>query len=118
MGKFYLVSYGLGGGFGGASDFYIAPFGSEEDASDEAREHAIETYESYGGMHGLWDRESLAEENGVDPDSDEAEEDYNDQLDSWLDYTADEVYRDNGVWFYAEDCTEVDMTMGFGVEVR
>jgi hypothetical protein len=118
MEQFYLVAYGLGGGFGGAQHYYIAKFSDIDDAYDEARQNAIEEYERYGGMHGLYDLETLAELNGIDPDSEEAEEDYNDQMDSWLDYCIEEVYNKDNIWYLTETHEPVDMTSGYGVEIR
>jgi hypothetical protein len=87
----YKITYGLGGGFGGADpDGEIIFALSLENAEHEAYERAKEEYESYGGMHGLLTVESVMEED-EELTEDEAQEVVNDDMESWLDYSAEAI---------------------------
>lgn len=87
--KTFEICYGLGGGFGGCGDWQEFDAENVEDAETEAYEAACETYYSYGGMHGLANREELAEE---EPDWDDVdiEDEINEDMESWIDYEARE----------------------------
>lgn len=86
----YKVSYGLGGGFGGATNEVILEFRSEKDAMESARELAIEEYQSYEGLHGImgWDecRQEYIDEYGEEPDDEIIQDMYNEELETWLAY--------------------------------
>ena len=84
--KKYLLKYGLGGGFGGATSGVVEEFKNESDAIDEAWRLACEEYESYAGLHGIRDYEQIMEEDEVDED--EAEDIFNEERESWIDYDA------------------------------
>lgn len=88
MAKF-KVFYGLGGGFGGPGDPEILDFETEEKAEDYAWEKACEEYESIAGCHGLRDIADIVEEDNCN--CEEAEEIYNDERESWLDYWVERI---------------------------
>jgi len=83
----WFISYGLGGGFGGASNFEIINAKNEEEASIYAWEKACQDYESYAGSNGLRTEDEIMEEDNVDQET--AEEMYNEERESWLDYSAE-----------------------------
>lgn len=89
----YKIFTGLGGGFGGATEHIIEEFENLEDAEEYAWEEACEEYESYGGMHGLFNREEALEEY-----SDLTEEDldamYDEDRENWIEYWAELVEDD------------------------
>jgi len=80
----YKIFYGLGGGFGGASEQFINEYKNEEKAMEDAYYGACEEYENYSGYHGLRSIEDIIEQDEVDED--EAEEIFNEERESWLDY--------------------------------
>lgn len=86
----YNIYAGLGGGFGGATYKCTMEFNSEDDASRYAYLEARDDYDSYGGMHGLFDPEDAwenPEDYGFDEMTEEAiEELYEEDLESWIDY--------------------------------
>lgn len=89
--KKYKISYGLGGGFGGANeDGEIYEFKNEDEAMRFAWEKACEEYDSYAGLHGLRDVEQIMEEDGID-NEDDAWEVYYEERESWLDYEVEEI---------------------------
>ncbi|MFT5348843.1 MAG: hypothetical protein ACI9M3_001884, partial [Bacteroidia bacterium] len=63
---------------------------SLENAEHEAYERAKEEYESYGGMHGLLTVESVMEEDEELTEG-EAQAVVNDDMESWLDYSAEAI---------------------------
>ena len=85
--------YGLGGGFGGARDYEIEEFETEEEAIEYAYELACEYYTNYDGMYGLRDYEQIADEEELDieKDCEIIDEIYNEERESWLDYWVEEV---------------------------
>ena len=88
MGK-YRIYAGLGGGFGGANYIKTIEGVEESDAETEAYEEALNIYNGYEGLHGLFNREDALEE---DPDLTEHElycmEE--DDKNEWLEYWAEE----------------------------
>lgn len=84
---FYIIGWGLGGGFGGIQNFEVIKSHSKDNAEKEAYQNAVELYSTYDGMHGLRSVDDIMEEDGVD--SDEAETIYNDEMESWLEYSAE-----------------------------
>jgi len=83
----WFISYGLGGGFGGANNFEIIDAKDEDEANTYAWEKACEDYESYVGLHGLRTIDEIMEEDNVDEEI--AEEIYNQERESWLAYSAE-----------------------------
>lgn len=87
----WFISYGLGGGFGGANNYEVIDATGSVDSEDEANmyawEKACEEYESYVGLHGLRTQDEIMEEDDVDEET--AEEIYNEERESWLDYSAE-----------------------------
>ncbi len=79
----WKIFAGLSGGFGGAH-YVKTVSGTEQEAQDEAYELAKEEYESYEGLHGLRTIDEIMDEDGVDHE--EAEEIYNEEMESWLEY--------------------------------
>jgi hypothetical protein len=87
--KKYLIKYGLGGGFGGADNEEVVEADSQEAASHLAWEKACEVYDTYDGMHGLQTVQDIMEEEGLNED--EAHESWEEQRESWLVYSAEEI---------------------------
>lgn len=84
---YYIIGWGLSGGFGGAQNYEVIKANSLEEANKESYQRAIDEYEQYEGMHGLRSVDDIMEEDGVDYD--EAEEIYNEEREGWLDYSAE-----------------------------
>lgn len=64
---------------------YIETFeGTEEQAAKLAWEYACEDFESYAGLHGTRDITDIMIEENLEWD--EAEDIFNDERESWLDY--------------------------------
>lgn len=83
---YYIIGWGLSGGFGGINNYEVIQTSSLEEAEKDAYQRALEEYESYSGMHGLRSVDDIIDEDDVD--SDEAEEIYNQEREDWLDYVA------------------------------
>lgn len=83
----WFISYGLSGGFGGADNFEVIEAESEDEAISYAWEMACEEYEGYVGLYGLRTTDQIMEEDGVDEE--EAEMSFNEERESWLDYSAE-----------------------------
>lgn len=108
---YFLISHGLDGGFGGENGDFIGEYFSQDAAADEAYRLAVEDYECYEGCHGIRSYVEICEEDGLNEDSDEAESAYIQEIDSWICYSAQEVYRDvDGIWRYTETNEEVEMS--------
>lgn len=87
----YNIYAGLGGSFGGANYKFTIEANSLEEAEDIAYQEAVEEYEEYEGYHGLKTWAECAEELGVDienEDSDEVDDLYNEEIESWIEYYA------------------------------
>lgn len=86
----FIIGYGLGGGFGGINDYEVVNSPDLETASKDAYDRAVDEYESFEGMHGLETYESIKErleEEGEPFDDSDIDEIYNEELESWLEYT-------------------------------
>lgn len=83
----WFISYGLGGGFGGANNFEVIDAAHEDEANHYAWVKACEDYDSYAGMHGLRTTDEIMEEDDVDEET--AEQIYDEERESWLDYSAE-----------------------------
>lgn len=83
----YIIGYGLGGGFGGIRNHETIQANSQEEANEEAYYSACQEYESYAGSNGLRDVDQIMEEDEIE-DYDEALEVYEQERESWLDYSA------------------------------
>lgn len=83
----FIIGSGLGGGFGGQRNFEVIEANSLEDAEKWAWENACDEYESYAGMYGLRDVNQIMEEEEIE-DEDWAKEVYEEERESWLDYSA------------------------------
>ena len=114
----FKVYAGLSGGFGGATHHGTYEYNSRKEAEDDARQLAIEEYESYGGYHGLytWDsmRQEIADElydgdiEQVDPE--DVDLAYCEEVEGWLSYHVKEVAsefsendEDDADWEYNND---------------
>ena len=88
----FEIKYALGGGFGGVENVDWEPCEAEslEEATQWAYEGARDEYHSYGGSHGLFNREDALEE---DPDL--TDDDLNalevDDMEGWIEYEVREV---------------------------
>jgi len=91
----YKIRYGLSGGFGGCGEWEKSLSTTLEEAEEEARQCAIELYESYEGLHGLRTVDEIMSDEDCD-DEQEALEIYNEEVDSWLDYEAKEDKDEEG----------------------
>jgi hypothetical protein len=97
----YQIRYGLGGGFGGAGEWEEIEAEDLDAAEQEAYYAACETYENYSGMYGLRSVEEILEElievEGWEADGldEAAEETYNEERESWLDYEAREYVAED-----------------------
>ena len=85
----WYIKGGLGGGFGGldACEWERTDASSKEDAIVWAEQSAREEYESYGGMHGLFNYEEYMDEN-PDADEEDARLEEESDIDSWVEYEA------------------------------
>lgn len=97
MRKLYAIYGGLGGGFGGATFQTVEKFENEEKALEYARNIAVEDYHSYEGLNGIMTEEECEEE-GVE---------YEEKIDSWIDYDAVEIVPEN-YENIIEECNEID----------
>lgn len=93
--KFEIFA-GLNGGFGGAQSLGIFDFNNEEEALQEARNAAIEEYESYEGCHGIlsWEecKEDLIASFGIEyATEDNVDMAYLEEIESWIEYYVEEV---------------------------
>jgi hypothetical protein len=87
----WKIYAGLGGGLGGSH--YKETFtGTKQEAESLAYQYAIEEYESYEGLHGIRTVDEIMEEDDVD--SEDAQQIYNDERESWLDYS---IKPDDGI---------------------
>lgn len=84
----WLVYYSGGNGMG---EEYEKFEGTEKEASDYCYNQACESYDSYAGVHGIRDIDEIMEDDEVDYD--EAEQIYNDDRESSIDYRY-EIYDD------------------------
>ena len=102
MAQFYRIYAGLGGGFGGAEYHGTYEFSSQEEAERYAYDLAWDEYESYGGYHGLDDRDAVYENclasEVIEPGAQsEAEIDiivdeyYIEQVESWIEWRVEPV---------------------------
>jgi hypothetical protein len=76
----FWIRYGLGG----CGDWEEVDCATEDAAWELARENAIQSYESYAGLHGLRTEEEIMEEENCD--ADEAADIYGEEVESWLEY--------------------------------
>ena len=88
MAKF-KIKYALGGGFGGVDNknWEIIEADSLEEAQAEAYRGACGEYYEYEGMYGLRTVEEIMEDDKVD--AEEAQDIWNEERESWLDYVAE-----------------------------
>lgn len=89
---YYIIGWGLSGGFGGIRDYEVIMADSLEEADKEAYQRAIQEYEQYEGMHGLRSVDDIMEEDEVDYD--EAEQIYNEEREGWIDYSSDHYSKE------------------------
>lgn len=91
MKKYWFIEYSDGYGH---HEEEIVSFDSKEEALDYAYDSALSLYEDYAGMHGVPDREEIAEEYDLD-DIDEIEEAYEDHIEDSIEYSAREATRED-----------------------
>ena len=97
--KKFRVFAGMGGGFGGAKDYGVYEFKNAEEAERYAYEMAVQEYQSYEGYHGIISWGEIAEnpeEFGLEEGytEDDINEIYNEEIDGWISYYAEEVSED------------------------
>lgn len=83
----FIIGWGLAGGFGGQKNFEVIEANNLEDAEKWAWENASYDYEIYEGMYGLRDVSQIMEEDEIE-DEDVACAIYEEEKESWLDYSA------------------------------
>lgn len=74
----WLIKYGVGGGYNDTENYAVVEAETEEGASNEAWSKAIEVFDSY-------DVEGF----GIEAGQDEDEEGFNEERESWLEYSAE-----------------------------
>ena len=84
----YICEFGLSGGFGGISNYFIDHFPSLEVAEDFTYNEACELYESYAGLYGLRSVQEIIEEENVEEE--EAYDIFQEEREMWLDYEVEE----------------------------
>lgn len=84
---YWIVGYGLGGGFGGIQNYEVVDVKDEQEAIDEAYQRACDYYESYVGYSGLRDINDIMEEEEID-DEEIAYDIFYEERENWLDYEA------------------------------
>jgi hypothetical protein len=84
---YYIIGWGLSGGFGGIHNYEVIEASSLEEAEKDAYQRSLDEYENYSGYHGLRSIEDIMEEDGVEEE--EAEEIYNEEREGWLEYVAE-----------------------------
>ena len=102
---YFLISHGMGGGFGGSHPDFIGEYFDEKDAIDEAYELAVEDYGMQAGSQGVPDFIDFCQQNKIDPSEDqvEAEMDFLEEIENWIEYGAIEVEEvEDGVWTSVE----------------
>ena len=87
MSNFFIIGYGLSGGFGGIHNYEVIEAKDLNEAEGKSWEKACEEYENYVGNYGLRDIGDIMEEDGIDSEE-EAEEIYNEEREGWLEYVA------------------------------
>ena len=89
----YKIKYGLGGGFGGARESEILDFETLEEAQSAAYDMAVEFASMFEGSYGLPDFGEIKEREGCSDE--EANAIYYEELENWLDYSAEEYHEEN-----------------------
>lgn len=84
--ELFIIGYGLGGGFGGIQNYEVVEAKDLNEASTLSYEKACEEFEQYAGSYGLRTVEEIMEEEGYEEE--EAEQEFNEERESWLDYTS------------------------------
>jgi hypothetical protein len=88
--KRFKVFAGIGGGFGGGTFRGVEEHTDQSNACVSAYNLAIEEYDDMAGLHGLRSIEDIMEEEDID-DREDAQEMYNEERESWMDYYVEEV---------------------------
>ena len=83
----FKIYSGMGGSFGGANYQGTYEYNNREDAEEDARLMAEEEYQSYEGYHGImsWNecREDLIESFGEEPEEEDVDIHYREEIESW-----------------------------------
>lgn len=88
----YIIQAGIGGGFNDVDNYRVIESLDIDAASIEAYYWACEIYDNYLGSGGLRDVSEIMEDE--DCDEDEAIEIFNDDRESWIDYSAEEYTKE------------------------
>ena len=94
----FLVYAGMSGGFGGATYQMTETYATIEEALENARNIAVETYQSYEGFHGILSYEDcrnalLEEVEDGDITEEDIEDYYLEEIESWITYYVTEIYE-------------------------
>ena len=92
--KIFFVTYGCGGGLNDIN--YELYYGTQIESDAYAWEEACQIYDSYAGLHGILDYDGCLEEikdeyEDEDDAADAAEQMYNDERESWLEYFSSSI---------------------------
>ena len=82
--KYYIIGYGLSGGFGGIKDFEVVKCHDEKEALEWSYEKACQFYKQYDGLHGLRSLDIIMKEDELEYE--DAEEVWKGEREWWLDY--------------------------------
>ena len=84
----FKIYCGMGGSFGGARYNGTYEYADIDEATEDAYRMAEEEYQSYEGCHGImsWDdcREDLIESFGEEPDEEDVDMHYREEIESWV----------------------------------
>lgn len=86
--EYFIINYGLSGGFGGSDTYYVIKSPNIETAISQAYQESCEMYDNYDGMHGLSSIEDIMEED-ESMTYDDALVQHEEERESWLDYGAE-----------------------------
>lgn len=107
MGK-YICGFGLSGGLGGISNYFIDYFPSLEVAEDFTYDEACELYESYVGLHGLRSVQEIIKKENVEEE--EAYDIFKEERESWLTYKvveySEEKFNEIKDYIYIDNTNE------------
>lgn len=98
----YIIFAGLGGGFNSVCQQKIEDYNSEDEALADAYEIACEEYDSYGGMHGLFNIEdALAEDPSLT--NEDLNTMYFEDLETWVVYYVKPITDDEFLNYINDD---------------
>lgn len=99
----FRIFAGLGGGFGGPHYQGTFEYESKKEAEQSAYEQAVEEYQSYEGLYGIMSWEDCEQELMESyypeiPTEDDITNYYGEEMESWIDYSVEQVPDDAPEW--------------------